>query len=559
LTDVADIARARAGRPAVALAVGAALLAIPRAFVVGDLTASVVLGPAASLTGLGPVSLVLLLAVVSVAAVVAETAAARVAAGSSIAARARLRASLIADVATWSPLASQRASAGEVASTIVDRVEGLDPWFARYPLARARLLVVPAAVVAAVAPVSWLVAVILVACGVLLPVLMSLIGARAREMGLRQLEEAASLTGLLLDRVRGLATLRALGAVDAVADDIRDTGDRLRRRTMSVLAVAFLSSAVLELFASVGIALAAVFVGLHLLGWASFGGEIGLAGGLAVLVLAPEFFQPFRDFAAAYHDRAAAMALADRAAVVFSPDVPRMPSGERTHAGAPGPVGLDLDQVTLRSPVGAGTILDAVSLSVSPGERVAIVGDSGAGKSALLAVAAGLVADVEGEVRINGRPLATGAPPTVAWVAQEPFVAAGSVRANLASSTGIPGPRAASEALRVVGLDRVVARMPRGSLTPLGETGAGMSRGELRRLTIARALISGAPLVLADEPTADLDAETAAAVTDALLAATAGRTLVVATHDAALAARMDRSVRLDGGRVVAIAGAEAPA
>jgi ATP-binding cassette subfamily C protein CydD len=557
LNDGSDIRRARAGSLAVGLAVAAALLAIPRAFVVGDLVAVVVLGPDAGLTGLAPVTLVILLAALGVAAPVAEAAATHAAAIEAAGARRAIRTGFLARLSTWSPLAGARASAGEIASTVADRVEGLEPWLTRYPLARARLVAVPAAVAAAVAPVSWFVALVLVGCGALLPVLTSLIGVRARELGLRQLEENATLTGLLLDRVRGLATLRALGAVERVAGDIGETGDRLRRRTMTVLAVAFLSSAVLELFASVGIALAAVFVGIHLLGWSTFGGDFGLAGGLAVLVLAPEFFQPFRDFAAAYHDRAAALSLADRVDATIAAPVPRILPGDRAGGRSGGPADVVLAGVTLRAPGGGGPILAGVDLAVRTGERVAVVGPSGAGKTALLSVAAGLVADFEGDVRIDGRPIRTEGPPAVAWIGQEPFVTPGSVRANLAPGRPAPDPASAEAVLAAVGLGDVVARMPRGALTPLGETGAGLSRGELRRLTIARALLSGAGLVLADEPTADLDAATAAAVTDALLAATAGRTLVVATHDPVLAARMDRVVRLDGGHLRPVTGAPA--
>ncbi len=545
-----DIATARPARPAIALSVAAALLAIPQAFLIGDIVAVVVIGPQAGLTGLGFAALAAGLALVGALRILGDAVATGMAAADAVAFKRRLRRRWFSVAAAWSPVAGDRPSTGEVASTLVDRVETLDPWFVRYALARARMTVVPVAVVLAVAPVSWVVALLLLAAGPLIPVLMSLIGAKARDLGRKQIDETAGLTGLLMDRVRGLATIRALGASERVAADLAETGERLRGRTMQVLAVAFLSSAVLEFFASVGIALAAIFVGFHLMGWFEVGGDFGLAGGVAMLVLAPEFFQPLRDFAGAYHDRATALSLSDRAAETFRAGRPAMPvSAARRDGGAMAPVAVRVEDVAVEAPDSGRRLLEGVTLDIRPGEHVALTGASGAGKSLLLYAVAGLVAPASGRILLDGRAPGEKSPPT-GWIGQEPFVLHGSVLANLASDPEAPPDRAAAGAvLDAVGLAPVVARMPRGLLTPLGETGAGLSRGELRRVTIARALSSGAGLLLADEPTADLDEVTAREVADALLAAAAGRTLLLATHDAALARRMDREFRVEAGRI----------
>lgn len=548
---MAGIAAARPSTVAVALSVTAALMAIPQAFVVGDLVALAALGAGAGLTGLGPGSLVAALAAVGLVRVLLDAAAGDRSARDAIRYKRDLRRRWLTAVAGWSPVAGARASAGEIAATVSDQVETLDPYFSRFALSRARMMVVPVAVVLATAPVSWVVALLLLVSGPLLPLFLSLIGARARELGRRRVDEAAGLTGLLLDRVRGLATIRALGADRRVAADLAATGERLRQRTMSVLAVAFLSSAVLEFFASVGIALAAIYVGFTLMGWLSVGAGFGLAGGVAVLMLAPEFFQPFRDFAAAYHDRAAALSLGDRARVAIEADVPRLalPAVALAPAEASSPVAVRVRGLGVADPATGRRLLDGVDLDVAAGEHVALTGPSGAGKSMLLMSVAGLVVPAEGTVHVDGRPSSGGGPP-VGWIAQEPFVLAGSLLRNLSADGLSAVPRAeADAALAAVGLANVVAAMPRGLLTPLGEAGAGLSRGELRRVTIARVLIAGTGLIIADEPTADLDAETAAEVAGALLAAARGRTLIVATHDPALAARMDRVLRVEDGRL----------
>lgn len=525
-------------RAALAFALAASLLAIPQALLLGDAVATVAIGPGAGLTGLVGWPLWLLLAAVGVARIGLDAAATRLAGLAAVAAKGVLRGAWLSGFARWSPVAPRRAATGDVVATLVDRVDGLDPWFVRYPIARLRMAVVPPAILLAVLPVSWAAALLLLLAGPFIPVFMALIGARAEAVARRRLDEAGDLDALLLDRVGGLATLRAVGAGDRVAAEIAGRGEALRGRTMEVLAVAFLSSAALEFFASVGIALAAVFIGFHLLGFVSFGGDFGLAGGVAMLALAPEYFQPLRDFAAAYHDRADALALDARGEDVFRVAIPRMAASTRRRRAA-GP--SDAPAVAVRDlRVAAagrqGWVLDGVSFDLAAGGLLAVTGPSGAGKTTLLACFGGLLADVEGTVFVGGRPPGDAAGPPACWLGQEPLIRQGSVLANLAPAGAPPSRDEAWRVLGAVGLADVVRRMPRGLLTPLGETGAGLSRGELRRIAVARTLLDPAPLVLADEPTADLDAVSAAIVRRAVVAMAGRRTVVVATHDDALAA-----------------------
>ena len=461
-----------------------------------------------------------------------------------------LRAGLAAALARRSPWDAARPSSGYAASAMAEQAEAVLPQLLRYEPAQWRVRVVPLAILAVVLPLSWVAALVLLVAAPLIPLFMALVGWRAKAASEAQLAGMGDMNAFLLDRLRGLATLRALGAVEATALRLRSSAENLRERTMAVLRVAFLSSAVLELFSALGVAMLAVYIGFHLLGELSFGawgGRLSLGQGLFILLLAPAFFEPLRELSAAWHDRAAGSAARTSIENLSAGGTSMVGGASCASEASAAAVRLHIEALGFRHAGAAAPVLDGFDLQVAAGEHVALLGDSGSGKSSLLALIAGLMPAQSGCIRVDGVTLqpdtAGGLRARMAWIAQTPHVFAGSVWHNVA--LGRPGVAAtdATDALQGAALGQT-ARAQVGRL--MGEGGVGLSGGELVRLALARAAVQyGAGLILADEPTAHLDRATADAVTDALLHLARGKTLLVATHDPALAARLQRTVRLE--------------
>ena len=449
--------------------------------------------------------------------------------------------------ALWARLGPVRLAALPSASLTnqwVEQVDALDGYYARYLPQQWLAALVPLMLVALVFWLDWLAALFLLLAAPLIPLFMALVGMHAERISRRHVLQAGRMAGQFLDRVRNLTSLQLFGQVERSVSRIEEATQAYRKVTMETLRVAFLSSAVLEFFASVAIAVVAMYIGFGLLGYISYGPSpsLTLFSGLYILLLAPEFFQPLRSLAQHYHDRAAALAAADALAELeaLGSTIPELtaqqPGGDAN--------GITVQNLQLGY-VGRGLILRDVNLSIKAGEVVALVGPSGSGKSSLLHCLAGFIQPDAGHISLFGRP--PGEQP-LAWMGQRPFLIKGSWADNLRLTAPHADAAALQRALAAVGLSKLLAAQPQGLDSLLDESGRGLSGGQAQRLALARVWLNDAVLVLLDEPTASLDEESEADVVKALQAlAAAGRTVVIATHHPALMHMADRVVRLNNG------------
>jgi thiol reductant ABC exporter CydD subunit len=522
----------------VLLGVISALLIIAQAWLLADIIAGALKG------GRGVAALAVPLEVllfVIVARAVIAWAREALAGRSAALAKAQLRAALLEHVAAIGPrrLAEQRT--GEIAVLATRGVDALDSYFALYLPQLFLAAIVPVAVLVAIAAQDWISALIIAGTLPLIPLFMALVGAATRERMERQTGALQQLAGHFLDVVAGLPTLKVFGRAKAQIAAIGEVTDRYRRAAMSTLRVTFLSSLILELVATISVALVAVEIGLRLMG-----GHLGLRTALMVLVLAPEAFLPLRLLGANYHASAEGMSAARQVFAMLQTPLPRR--GGRVDVPDLGEVAITIDELRVQYPGRRQPALDGISLAITPGEVLAITGPSGCGKSTLLAVLLGFLVPQGGSVRLGGVDLADLDPDAwrtrVAWMPQRPHLFAASIADNIA--LGRPGAtrEQISEAVAAAGLSDVVARQPDGLEAMLGERGAGLSTGERQRVALARAFLSEAPLLLLDEPTANLDGATENEVLAALEPLVQDRTVVLVAHRPALVALADRVLEL---------------
>ncbi len=466
-------------------------------------------------------------------------------------ARRELRARIARRLVQHGPVWLRRQRSGELGELSLAHTDALEGYFVGYQLARTEMLLVPPLILIAVFSVDWVVGLVLLLTAPLIPFFMMLVGWGAEAAGRDQLSELARMGGHFADRLKGLGLLRVYGRGEAELSGIAAAAEGVRERSLKVLRIAFLSSTVLEFFASVSVAIVALYFGLTYLGMLDLHGLPTLGAGMFCLLLAPEFFAPLRRLAAHYHDRAnalAAVAEAERLLEGFAPPsatppvtVPPLRALEPAQAHAPL---LQARDLALRPPGAPHTVVAHFSLTLQPGQRVAVIGASGSGKSTLLEGLAGWLAPEAGSVvlRLGTR---------IGYATQRPYLFHGSIADNLRLAdpqAGAARLHAVADAAQVL---RFAAQLPAGLDTQIGERGFGLSGGEARRVALARLLLREPDLLLLDEPTAFLDPDTEAELLRTLGVFARGRAVVLATHSAAVMRWADTVIDLRGATVTA--------
>ncbi len=443
------------------------------------------------------------------------------------------------------PSYCRQLQSASLATATQEHIEGLENYYARYMPQQIVVSVLPLIMIVVVLPVNWVVAVIFLLTAPLIPLFMVLVGMGAASANRRQFLTLSRMSAYFFDRLQGLTTLKLFCRTGDELDKIRRISTDFRQKTMTVLRIAFLSSAVLEFFSALAVALVAVYVGLGLLGLFNFGPAetITLQQALFVLLLAPEFFNPLKQLAVFYHDKAAAIGAADHILNILHQ--PLQPSSGQLNEFSAGKAEYAIELQNLTKSFQHEPLFQALNINIRAGEKVAIIGESGAGKTSLINMILGFEQPSSGQVIVQGEAASVeNTVKHIAWLGQQSTIFYASIKDNISLRDDSVSDQAIMDAAEKAGVLAFSNQLEQGLMTRVGEKGYGLSGGQVRRIVLARALVKNASIILLDEPTVHLNHELKSTILEEILQLFKDKTLLIASHDSAVVERMDRVIDL---------------
>lgn len=459
----------------------------------------------------------------------------------AVAVKREVREELLNKIELLGPAYVKQHQSGELAATTLEYTNALEGYFARYLPQKIVVAVLPLIMIAVVMPVNWVVGIIFLITGPLIPIFMALVGMGAASANRNQFLLMARMNGYFLDRLQGLLTLKIFGQTENELQNIKLVANNFREKTMAVLRIAFISSAILEFFSAVAVALVAVYVGLGLLGLIHFGPaiDINLQEALFVLLLAPEFFNPLKQLAVHYHDKAAAIGAADHILKVLEQEPVRKAEKQAVNSE------FCIELINVSKSYQQKNVLKTLSLQIKAGEKIALMGESGVGKTTLFNLLLGFELATHGQILIHGKQVSRhNAEKNIAWAGQQVHIFYATITDNISLLNPQISQQQIYAAADAAGVTEYSKHLDKGLLTRVGEKGYGLSGGQVQRIGLARAFVKNADIVLLDEPTAHLDQQTKTKLLDDIASIFMDKTLLIATHDLDVMAKMDRVIVL---------------
>lgn len=552
----------------VGLSIGIALLAVAQAWFFSSVVALVFLEGAA-LTNVWN-SLLIIIGIVGLRAVFqwcseisSFEAASRI--------KQSLRERLLNHIVSLGPMYARGERSGELITTGVDGIESLEDYFSKYLPNLFLAAGIPLLVLVFVFPLDWKSGLILLLTGPLIPIFMILIGKLAEKKSLQQWQGLSWMSAHFLDVLQGLTTLKVFGRAKDQTKVIERVSESFRKSTLSVLRIAFLSALVLEFLATISTALVAVTIGLRLVN-----GTLSYSAGLFLLLLAPEFYTPLRNLGLNFH---AGLAGVNAAARIFEIlDLPTMseqcndekdyqtndlakqktvdknPQGMLSTQGLSSDLTISFQQVSLTYQTEEITTLKDINFSLPLGEKIALVGLSGAGKTSIAQLLMGFIDPSQGRILVNETLLDTISlekwRDQIAYVPQNPHLFAGSIAENIRFGRSSATLEEVVKAAQDASANDFIMKLPDGYQTQLGEEGTRLSGGQAQRIALARAFLKDSPLLILDEATSNLDLDSEYHVQEALNRLLQGRTALIIAHRLDTIVQANRILVMDQGRII---------